>query len=107
MKLRYVVIALALVLLISGCNIPRTLKDPSFSPNPDDGPFQGEVTVILTSPNSGADIYYTLGVSDPDEDAIKYTGPITLTETTLVKAVVFKEDHFLSSGIVTAAYIIE
>lgn len=51
------------------------------------------------------DIYYTLDGSTPTNSSIKYTSPIILSKTSVVKAVSY-EDGKRSSNIVTNSYII-
>jgi alpha-mannosidase len=48
--------------------------------------FTDSTTVMITSPNPGAEIRYTLDGSDPTPDSPLYTTPLTFTETTTVKA---------------------
>jgi len=95
--------------LIGGCglDVPDTIAEPYFTPNPDSGPFQGSVTVSLGSPTSGAEIFYTLDGSEPDENSPVYSQPIVLTENTLIKAISYKEGMILSSSTVQATYIIQ
>lgn len=60
----------------------------------------------LTVELSGdGEIYYTLDGSDPDETSERYSGPIKLTDTTVVRAAA-KEKGKLLSRSVTASYII-
>ena len=51
--------------------------------------FTDSTTVMITSPNPGSLIRYTLDRSDPTEDSPLYTAPLTFTETTTVKARAF------------------
>ena len=51
--------------------------------------FYDEVTVTITCTSANTDIYYTVGGTAPDDDTpedIEYKKPITLTETTTIKA---------------------
>lgn len=54
---------------------------------------------------SGADVRYTLDGSDPDENSIQYTGPITVDATTVVKARMF-ESGLLPGKVAAASYFI-
>jgi len=54
--------------------------------------FTDKVTVTLTSDEPSASIYYTLNGSEPNTGSQLYTGPITLTSTTTIKAVAVAED---------------
>src|SRR6188472_2138378 len=48
--------------------------------------FATTLNVILTTPTSGADIYYTLNGTTPTTSSTKYTGPLSLVATTTVRA---------------------
>lgn len=69
-----------------------------------DGIYNGveSVTVELSA---GGDIYYTLDCTEPTTESAKYSGPITLTETSIVRAISV-EPGALNSGILTLSYII-
>ncbi|MGE5612204.1 MAG: CotH kinase family protein, partial [Bacillota bacterium] len=51
--------------------------------------FFGSLTVSLSTSSPGAQIRYTLDQSTPTATSLLYTGPITLTKTTTVRARVF------------------
>ncbi len=55
--------------------------------------FNEEFTTSITASN-GADIYYTLDGSDPTTESTKYTVPITISETTTLKAMAVKNGQF-------------
>lgn len=63
-----------------------------YAPTPtfdvESGYHVGALTVSLSTP-AGYDIYYTLDGYTPNEGSTLYTGPIGLTETTVVRAVAF------------------
>jgi len=61
---------------------------PAISPG--GGAFTGSVEVTLTTATPGAEIRYTTDESDPGPSSPLYTGPITLTETTLLQARAFR-----------------
>ncbi|MBO4907179.1 MAG: chitobiase/beta-hexosaminidase C-terminal domain-containing protein [Bacteroidaceae bacterium] len=63
--------------------------------------FLESVTVEMTAAE-GADIFYTIDGSDPTKESNQYTGPITITATTTIKAAAFVDDK--SSDIATATY---
>lgn len=66
-----------------------------------DAPF--DVTISTTTP--GATIRYTLDCSSPTEsNGTIYTGPITISGTTTLRAFAYKADHF-STDIDTQTYI--
>lgn len=60
------------------------------------------VSVVLSGEGN---IYYTLNGSVPNANSRLYTGPITLTKTTTVRAICYKENQ-LPSAVVTTGYII-
>ncbi|MBN2474798.1 MAG: lamin tail domain-containing protein [Pirellulales bacterium] len=78
------------------------VKDTSFSV--DRGFYTDPFTVTITTGTPGAVIYYTLDGSepyldldgeDPDQThGIKYTGPLTISGTTMVRAAAFREDWY-------------
>ena len=82
-----------------------TCSNPTFSPVA--GAVVSGTTVTLTTSTEGADIYYTKGASpaDPTTSSTKYTGPISITDATTIKAIAVKEGYN-NSGIATAAYTI-
>ena len=69
-----------------------------------DGVFNGVQTVTVTLEGNG-EIFYTLDCSVPTTASIRYTGPFTLTETTVVRAIC-TEDQALTSRVKTLNYII-
>ena len=62
-----------------------------------------EVTLNVTSPTAGVTIYYTLDGSTPTRDSNVYTGPITITETTTLKAFGVAE-YYGDSQVLTQVY---
>lgn len=73
---------------------------------PSGGSFRRSVKVRLTCPTKGVEIRYSLDGKDPTESSIAYRKPITLRETTTVKAFARKAG-FLDSEIVTTNFIEE
>lgn len=61
---------------------------PQFSPA--SGEVEEETEVTLTCATAGASIYYTLDGSEPDATDTLYSGPITVSETTLIRAIAVK-----------------
>lgn len=61
-----------------------------------------EVQVVLTGVG---DIYYTLNGSEPTMNSRRYTEPLILTETTVIRAKCYAEG-MLPSAVTTASYII-
>ena len=53
------------------------------------------VTVEMTVP-SNCQLYYTLDFTDPTQSSTRYTGPITITETTILRTRVYGEGYMES-----------
>lgn len=68
---------------------PSTVAQPVFTPQ--EGIYVDEVTVTMTTTTAGATIYYTLDGTDATTSSMVYEEPITLTETTTVKAIAVKD----------------
>jgi len=64
------------------------VAQPEFSPN--GGTFTGQVTVTMSTTTEGASIYYTTTGAEASENSKLYEAPITLTETTTLKAIAVK-----------------
>lgn len=60
--------------------------------------------VVLSSTTEGAVIYYTLDGSDPTTDSTPYSGHITISEETTIKAIAVKDG--ISSAVQTLKYTI-
>ncbi len=52
--------------------------------------FQGQVMLEMTASMKGVNIYYTLDGTDPDSLSLRYTGPVTIDESVIVKAISHK-----------------
>ena len=77
------------------------MAQPSFSmPH---GLYDESITVAITPMNAGAEIYYTTDGSTPTAESTHYTSPLTLTKTTLLRAIEVADGQ--SSAITTASYI--
>lgn len=70
--------------------IRKTAERPVFSPEP--GTYTKKQTVALSCATPGADIYYTLDDSEPDEKALLYTNPIFVDESISIKARAYLEE---------------
>ena len=64
------------------------VAQPEFSPN--GGTFTGQVAVTMSTTTEGASIYYTTTGAEASENSKLYEAPITLTETTTLKAIAVK-----------------
>lgn len=69
-----------------------------------DGIYNG-VTSLQVELNASGDIYYTLDATKPSVDSLKYTGPITLTGTTVIRAINVESGEISSEELVLS-YII-
>lgn len=75
--------------------------------SPASGIYTGSVTVGLSSDTSGAMIYYTTDGSNPldSQERLQYTTSFTLSKSTIVKAVVIKNDIY--SEVKSFEYVIQ
>ncbi|MBI9103944.1 MAG: chitobiase/beta-hexosaminidase C-terminal domain-containing protein [Spirochaetales bacterium] len=79
------------------------LSNPTFNPAP--GSYTGSVTVEISSPED-ASIHYTLDNTEPSQYAgTEYTGGITLSERTTIKAIAYG-NNISSSEVVSATYTV-
>ncbi|MGY6588014.1 MAG: CotH kinase family protein [Wenzhouxiangella sp.] len=78
---------------------------PQFSH--DAGLYSGSITLTISAAGEDEQIRYTLDGSTPDESSPLYGAPITLTETTVVRARSFSGDSaYLPGFIETRTYLI-
>ena len=76
---------------------------PTFSP--EGGTYEEAQTVTISCETENVDIFYTLDGTTPDDESIYYSGPITIEETTTIKAIAYdSEDN--ASVVATATYTI-
>ena len=80
----------------STSSVPR----PTFSVNT--GIYYTPQTVTIACEEPDAVIYYTLDGTEPNESSLEYISPITITQTTTLKAIAVLNDE--SSPIATATY---
>ena len=66
------------------------------------GKYDNAVELAMSA-SDGCDIYYTIDGTTPSENSQKYTGPVTVSETTSVRARAYKQDY-IPSGTATATY---
>ncbi len=81
----------------------EVVKSPTFSAP--EGEYENSVKVELETATEGASVYYTLDKSTPSRQSVLYEGPITIEETTTIKAIAIK-DGLANSEIATATYTI-
>ncbi len=67
------------------------------------GFYSSSISLELTAGDSK--IFYTLDSNDPDQNSSEYSGPINIQNTTVLKAISYKEDH-LPSPITCNTYFI-
>jgi hypothetical protein len=80
-----------------------TASPPQFSNS--GGIYSGSEMVSLSAPNGG-NIYYTLNSSTPTLSSTKYTSPISMSTTTVIRARVFRDNH-LPSSVITQTYLVD
>ena len=66
-----------------------TVATPTFTPNGASS-FSGTQSVTITCTTAGAKIYYTTDGTEPTASSTPYTTALTLTSTTMVKAIAIK-----------------
>ncbi len=64
----------------------------------------GETVQLTLTAQEGMNIFYTLDSTDPTQDSLLYTGPITLTDTTIVRAAAYGRNAY-PSYIETQSYL--
>ena len=69
---------------------PDAPKAPTFSPEPET--YKSSINVGIESETKGAVIYYTIDGSKPTNMSKRYTSPITITKTTTIKAIAYKNN---------------
>jgi hypothetical protein len=67
------------------------------------GTYVDPIELEIFSNTEEATIYYTTDGTDPDDTSTEYTGPITISETTTIKAIAYA-DGLNPSNIATATY---
>ena len=77
---------------------------PTFTPEA--GTYYEEQTVSIVCTTEDATIHYTLDGSDPTEESPVYDAPLTISETTTIKAIAMKEGYD-DSTIAEATYTIQ
>ncbi len=88
-------------------NTGKTFKDYSDSVFVSlQGGFYSSAVSVELSADSG-NIYYTLDGSDPDSNSSKYSGPINISKTTVLKTLSIKADHLPSPTVYESYFINE
>jgi hypothetical protein len=77
---------------------------PTFSPA--GGTYTGSVTVTISDATSGTTIYYTTDGSTPTTSSAVYTGPISVTQTTTIKAMA-GASGMANSAVASASYTLQ
>lgn len=75
--------------------LDSTTLQPAIA-SPSGGTYVGAQTINLTATTAGAEIFYTLDGTQPTINSTKYEGPITISESTTIKAIVKAQDGTLS-----------
>ena len=81
---------------------PEKPAAPAFSPV--GGTYSSAQSVTISCGTEGATIYYTTDGSDPTASSTQYTGAITISSSTTLKAVAVKDG--VSSAVTSATYTI-
>src|SRR6266403_1547989 len=89
---------------VSSATYTIKVVPPTFSPGP--GVFNQPQSVTLSDATSGATIYYTTDGSTPTTASARYTGPISVTRTTTVKAMA-AASGMADSDVSSATYTIK
>ncbi|MBQ4224042.1 MAG: endonuclease, partial [Prevotella sp.] len=79
------------------------IAQPKFSP--EGGTYYEEQLVSITCATPGVTILYTTDGSNPIVNGVTYASPISVKESTTIKAVAVKDGN--TSEVATAAYVIE
>src|SRR6266568_4518891 len=90
--------------LINNSGGSPVVATPTFSPG--GGTYTGSVTVSISDAISGATIYYTTDGSTPTTSSAVYTGALTFTQTTTLKAMA-AASGMTNSGVASATYTIQ
>ena len=83
---------------------PSVCKTPTFTVS--EGTYTTNKSVELNCATDGATIYYTTDNSTPTTGSTKYTGAISVTQTTTIKAIAVK-DGLSASLVASATYTIQ
>ncbi|MBO4602648.1 MAG: CotH kinase family protein [Salinivirgaceae bacterium] len=81
----------------------ESAETPQVIISPEGGVMKSKVTIELST-SGNTPIYYTLDCTVPTEKSFKYTGPITVDTTTIIRAITFN-DNMLPAQPATQSYI--
>ena len=76
---------------------------PTF--NPEAGVYTEAQNVVISCETEGSTIYYTTDDTEPTNASTEYTGAISVTETTTIKAIAYVGEEY--SSVATATYTIQ
>ncbi|MDL2218519.1 lamin tail domain-containing protein [Christensenellaceae bacterium OttesenSCG-928-M15] len=82
---------------------PGVTAIPEFSVTP--GIYDGAVELTITA-EAGASIYYTTDCNKPTANSTLYTGPISITENTVVRAVAVRNEY-MTGPVLTGTYLLK
>lgn len=85
-----------------GANTGLATATPTFSPESGTA-FDSSLRIALATETSDAKIYYTTDGSIPTESSSLYSGPITITSTTAIRAIAVNANGAVS-GVAAATY---
>ena len=90
-----------------GCQLfsltKATVAQPTF--NPTAGAYTEQQSVTIACETEGATIYYTTDGTEPTAESTEYTAPITVSQTTTIKAIAIKGGAL--STVASAIYTIQ
>src|SRR5258707_5415901 len=84
--------------------IQQQVATPTFSPA--GGTYTGSVTLTISDATSGAPVYSTPDGSTPTTASTVYSGPITLTQTTTLRAMA-AASGMTNSAVASATYTVQ
>jgi hypothetical protein len=88
----------------SGGGQQEIVATPTFTPA--EGTYYEPQSVSISCATDGATICYTTDGTEPTENSLQYSVPLTISETTTLKAKAFKSGY-TASAVATATYTIE
>ena len=89
------------VIYSTGGGQQQTVSTPTFSPA--GGSYTEAQQVSISCATEGSTIYYSLDGTEPTESSSQYNVPLTISQTTTLKAKAFKSGY-IASPVATATY---